>query len=78
VLIPDITLTPELARWLCESHDDGQPELDVQQRLLGFGRHRAPGIEITRADGSEPSETERLEINARLAAHAVEPLKETR
>lgn len=67
VLIRDTTLTPALARWLRESHDDGTPELRAVSQW--------PHISVRRADGSEVSDTECTEITARLAAHAVEPLR---
>lgn len=67
MLIKNTELTPALARWLREAHDDGAPELHVEQR--------GADIEVRRADGSEPSATERVEIEARLAAHGVQPLK---
>jgi hypothetical protein len=87
MLIRDTRLTPALARWLRESHDDGELELRVTiGSSLGIplgSLYQMPGstcalghhIFVRRVDGSEPSETERLEITARLAAHAVEPLK---
>lgn len=69
MLIRNIDLTPTLARWLRESHDDGLPELVVAHDMGGlYG-----DIIVLRADRSELSETEHLEITARLAAHAVEP-----
>lgn len=82
MLIRDTPLTPPLARWLRESHDDGEPELAVRQlrsttpcgsRVVSL--RLSIGIMVMRADGSEPSGTEYTEITARLAAHAVEPLK---
>jgi hypothetical protein len=71
MLIHDTTLTPALARWLRESHDDGEPELVI--RRAGWGH--SPPHSVLRADGSEVSDTERTEITARLAAHAAEPLR---
>ena len=61
-------LTRALRGWLTSSHDDGHEPLRVEQ--VG------PDIDVTRADGSELSAAEELEITARLAAHAVEPLKD--
>lgn len=85
MIIRGVSLTPALARWLRESHDDGQPELMVEttcigRRTIGLLRgsrrlHPIMVIRIRRHDGTELSEAERLEIKARLAAHAVEPLK---
>ena len=71
MLIQDVPLTPALARWLQESHDDGEPELTVRRGGFGF----RPLFFVLRADGSDVSDTEHIEITARLAAHAVEPLK---
>jgi hypothetical protein len=67
MLIKDTKLTAQLIRWLRQSHDDGQPELAV--RYVGTGVHT--DVEVLQQDGSEPSETETLEIQARMAAHAV-------
>lgn len=67
MLILTTRLTPGLRRWLEGAHDDGRSPLVVVQT----GEH----IAVTRADGSEPSETERLEVTALLAAHAAEPLR---
>jgi hypothetical protein len=74
VLIRDTVLTPALARWLRESHDDGEPELAVF-KVVGTHGPAVTDITVLRADGSEPSPAERREITARLAAHAVEPLR---
>ncbi len=63
MLIRSTSLTARLARWLRESHDDGAADLAV--RVAGGD------IEVTRADGSDLSPTETLEVTARLAAHAV-------
>ena len=68
MLIRDTILTPALARWLRESHDDGEPELYVRAMT-------GAAILVCRADATEPSATERTEVHARLAAHAVEPLQ---
>ncbi len=73
MLIRATSLTTALARWLRESHDDGTPELVVRYQLRG--RACVCDIRVLRANGSDLSEAERLEITARLAAHAVEPLK---
>lgn len=73
MLIRDTALTPALARWLRESHDDGEPELQPRELRLGMARTR--NIRVLRTDGSEPSTTETTEITARLAAHAAEPLQ---
>ena len=67
MLIRDTTLTPALARWLRESHDDDESELLVAQVGTDIVVMRLPAAR-------DLSETERLEITARLAAHAVEPL----
>lgn len=67
MLIPNLTLTSQLQRWLRQSNDDGQPELFVRYEST----HPKAGVIVTRQDGSEPSESEQLEIMARLAAHAV-------
>jgi hypothetical protein len=66
MLIQHTELTPALFDWIEGSHDDGRPGLTVSQR----GAH----ILVTRQDGTDPSETEIAEIDAILAAHAVEPL----
>jgi hypothetical protein len=67
VLILRTTLTPTLARWLRESHDDDCAPLLVEQ--VGAD------IRVVRADGSDLSDDETLEVRARLAANAVEPLR---
>lgn len=66
MLIKNTTLTPALKAWLEAAHDDGRPGLCVSQR----GLH----VLVTRADGSEPSASESLEIEALMAAHTVSPL----
>lgn len=67
MLIRDTALTEALVRWLRESNDDDRPALRVTER--------GSAIEVLRADGGELSPAEELEIKARLAAHAVEPLR---
>jgi hypothetical protein len=67
MLILRTQLTPALQRWLRESHDDDCAPLLVEQ--VGAD------IRVTRADGSDLSDDETVEVRARLAANAVEPLK---
>jgi hypothetical protein len=59
--------TAALDHWLRESHDDGCAPLSVEQ--VGAD------IQVLRADGSELSADETIEVRARLAANAVEPLR---
>jgi hypothetical protein len=67
MLILRTTRTAALDHWLRESHDDDCAPLSVEQ--VGAD------IQVLRADGSELSEDEKIEIEARLAANAVEPLR---
>jgi len=71
VILHGVTLTPALAAWIAQAHDDGQPELRATSILRG-GTY---GTEVTRGGGSELSPTEEREVRALLAAHAVEPLR---
>ena len=66
MLIKSTRPTGALVQWLSAAHDDGAPPLAVE--AVG------PDLRVTRQDGSEPSDTERLEVTALLAAHAVAPL----
>ena len=66
-MIAPVQVTQALAAWLSQAHDDGQTELSCRQR--------GHMLEITRADGSELSETEMVEVRALLAAHAAEPFQ---
>ena len=67
MLILRTTRTAALDYWLQDSYDDGWPPLKVEQ--VGAD------IQVLRADGSELSADETIEIEARLAANAVEPLR---
>ena len=67
MLILRTVRTAALDHWLRESHDDGCAPLNVEQVRAG--------IQVLRANGSELSADETLEIEARLAANAVEPLR---
>lgn len=55
-----------LGQLLRGAHDDGQPELVIT--------HDPPALVILRADGTELSASEQLEVRALLAADDVEPL----
>lgn len=63
-------LTPALARWLREARDNDAAPLTVYQS--------GADIVVRRADGSEPSVTEIIEIESLVAANAVEPLASRR
>lgn len=67
MLIRNTQLTAALAAWLKEARDDDSPQLALTQE--------GSNIRVLRADGSELSATERLEVEALLAAHLVAPLK---
>jgi len=64
MLILRTTLTPTLETWLRESHDDDERPLRVAQ--VGVD------VLVCRADYSEPSDGEQLEVAARCAAHAID------
>lgn len=65
---PGRTLTAAEAHLLRTMHDDGQPKLRVANTYRG-GVER---IDVTRADGSELSESEARHVRAVLAAIAAE------
>ena len=67
MLIQRTTLTDGLRRWLRTAHDDGEPQLRVEQA--------GPDVRVLRASGDELSPTEQDEIVALLAAHEAEPLR---
>jgi hypothetical protein len=51
---------------LREAHDDGQPALDVL--------HDPPALVVRRADGTDLSRAEEVEVRALLAADAAEEI----
>lgn len=84
MILPGVTLTPGLAAMLASRNDDGTSPLHVwalpstEAVPAGSVTRAVPplpeSIGVTRADGSELSETEARHVRATMAAHAVEPL----
>jgi hypothetical protein len=62
----DHALSGRLAALLRGAHDDDEPELSVL--------HDPPALVVRRADGSELSHAEEVEVRALLAADDVEAL----
>lgn len=65
--LQNLSLTPALADWLASRCDPGSAPLVVRQA--------GTSVEVTRADGSELSETEAAHVRGTVAAHRVELLR---
>lgn len=77
MIVRDLVLTPALEQWIRDAHDDGQEPLDITDLSDPDDREDggATSILVARADLSELSATEQVEVRALVAAHAVEPLR---